>query len=138
MSKYLIQFSRFNADILMEYDQDGILKQMNCEFGIATPDVVAAFFKNFPWNQLHIEHYKKYPNTKVKELEQDLTFENFWNVYNNKLDKKSRVEAIWKTLTNVQRAKALAYIPSYETHLITNNITKKYPSTYLNSRIWEQ
>jgi hypothetical protein len=122
----------------MEYDQDGILKQMNCEFGTATPEVVAAFFKNFPWNQLHIEHYKKYPNTKVKELELDLSFENFWNLYDHKLDKKSRTEKIWNTLSKIEKAKALAHLPRYETLIIQNNVSKKYPSTYLNSRIWDQ
>lgn len=137
MFKYLIELTRFQSVIALEYDQGGLLISMSCDWQSADEKVIIFFFQHIPYTTAKLETYRKTPNVVVKKAEVDVSFDRFWELYNNKLDKKSRVEKIWNTLSEIERLKALAFIPKYENQLFTQGITKKYPSTYLNSRIWE-
>lgn len=137
MFKYLIELPRFQSVIALEYDANGLLIALNCDWQTADDKVITFFFQHVPFTTNKLEVYKKTPNVTVKKAEVDISFDRFWELYNNKLDKKTRVEKIWNTLSEIEKLKALAFIPKYENQLFTQGITKKYPSTYLNSRIWE-
>ena len=61
---------------------------------------------------------------------------NFYNKYNHKLSKRSRSEAIWKVMDNTEKAKAIAFISTYDKYLAQSGVAKMNPETYLKSEMW--
>jgi len=138
MSKYHIEFTRFQACCIVEYDDTGRLISLLLEYGVMTAEAKRFLFEKLPYDLVRLEAYKKAANVKVSEVEQDLSFESFWNRYNNKFGKKPRAEKLWELLNDKDRMLAYKYIQKYEQFLIQNpGINKKYPETYLSQRIWE-
>lgn len=138
MPRYLMKLTRRNASFHLEYNDDGVLVDLKLEISSSTPfEVLKFFFLNVPFMENHLEQYKKQQHVEIREVDQDLSFEAFWNAYDYKVDKKSTCTRIWNALTDVEKVKALAYIPKYNQHLLLTNVGRKYPSTYLNSRVWE-
>ena len=81
--------------------------------------------------------YGEIQNVKVSKVEEDLSFDNFWKVYNYKVGNKKRAERLWQRLTDDQKAKAITHLKSYESFLIMNpGLAKLYPETYLNQERW--
>ena len=59
-------------------------------------------------------------------------FEDFWNLYDKKVDRRSS-ESKWTKLTDEERIKSMVHIPNY----IKANPDKQYrknPDTYLNNK----
>lgn len=73
----------------------------------------------------------------VQETDESVlkSFNEFWDKYGKKVD-KNRAFKRWKRMTQEERKKAIAFIPTY--HAKETNIQfRKYPLTYLNARLWE-
>jgi len=138
MPKYIIEFTRFNASCIVEYDDTGRIVSFILEYGIMTAEAKRFLIEYFPWDLIKIQTYMKAKNIKVTEVAMDLSFDAFWSRYNNKFGKKPRTQKLWELLTDEERIKAYNYIQKYEQFLIQNTgINKKYPETYLSQRIWE-
>lgn len=138
MPKYIIEFTRFNANCIVEYDDTGRIVSFLLEYGIMTAEVKRFLIEYFPWDLTKIQTYMKAKNIKVTEVAMDLSFDAFWNRYNNKFGKKPRAQKFWELMTEEERIKAYNHIQKYEQFLIQNpGINKKYPETYLSQRIWE-
>lgn len=135
--KYLITFLKFEASAVCEYNEAGYLVDFHLTPGTFTADQYAFFFKYFPKNHKNIAQWKKgVKNVSIREIAPDLSFEAFYSQYDNKFGKKTRSMAIWKQMNDVEKAKAIAFIPKYKTHLITSGIQQKYAETYLNQQPW--
>jgi hypothetical protein len=62
-------------------------------------------------------------------------FDDFWNLYDKKVDRNS-CEAGWKKLTQQEKEAIMQHLPSY----ITSTPDKKFrkdPETYLNRKAWQ-
>lgn len=71
----------------------------------------------------------------VVELAQQITFEMFWNKYNDKArSSKKRSEKLWKKLPEEEQVKAHYYIETYNRN--RGNAEKKYCETYLTAEQW--
>ena len=71
----------------------------------------------------------------VVELGIDITFEMFWDKYNDKLrSSKKRSEKIWNKLKQEDKIKAFYHINTYNKY--RGNAEKKYAETYLNAELW--
>jgi hypothetical protein len=74
---------------------------------------------------------------QLKKIEEDLSFESFWERYNHKVGNKKRAERLWNQLSKKEKAKAMAFLKRYESYLNQNpGIAKLYPETYLNQQRW--
>lgn len=72
---------------------------------------------------------------EVVELQDKITFEMFWNKYNDKLrSSKKRSEKIWSKLDEANQAKAFYFITTYNKN--RGNAEKKYCETYLTAELW--
>lgn len=137
MSKYLIEFTRVKASVLVEYNDDGLMLNCIVNYGLLSTQMIAYLLLNFPHTTVILEKYKTMDNVKVSESLIDLSFESFYKLYNNKFGKKSRSEKLWDLLSDEEKIRALKYIQQYEQWLIMNaGIAKKYPETYLSQKIW--
>lgn len=77
-------------------------------------------------------------NFEITIGEPDLSFEAFWNAYNNKVGKKKMAENTWNKLSKANKIKALQAISSYNKYLSRKpGIDKAHATTYLNQEYWE-
>ena len=69
----------------------------------------------------------------IKEL--NIPFEDFWNLYDKKVDRKS-AEPKWGRLTDEERIKAMKHIPLYLKEYPEKKF-RKDPQTYLNNKSFD-
>jgi hypothetical protein len=75
-------------------------------------------------------------NNKDNNINTCFSFESFWNLYPNKNNKKG-CESKYKKLTESQRAKISATLPSFLAYKPFASYTPPHPLTYLNQERWE-
>lgn len=69
------------------------------------------------------------------EKEINISFDDFWNLYDKKID-RGKCEPKWKRLTDKDRIAIMNYIPKYKKS-ITEKKFRRHPTTFLNNRTWE-
>jgi hypothetical protein len=70
---------------------------------------------------------------KIKESKElNVPFEDFWNLYDKKVDRKSS-ESKWTKLTDEEREKSMNHIPNY-IKATQDKQYRKNPDTYLNNK----
>jgi len=75
--------------------------------------------------------------TFVEEIK-EITFQEFWNKYNEKEhSSKKKAEIRWNNMSKSARIQAYNYINKYKFNLPAG-VRMKYAETYLNSEIWEK
>lgn len=135
--KFLIEFTRFSAKVVVEYNESGWLVDMKLEPGSFTETEITFLFQNFPVYINWIERYKKFENVRVTELFDDLDFSTFWDKYAYKIGNKSRAARLWETLKPPEQAKAMSFIVQYNQQLLLQKgVAKLYPETYLQQQRW--
>lgn len=137
MSKYLIEFTRFGASVVVEYNEEEQLIYLKANYGTMDPKTALYFLKRIPGQKADIDAYAKLINTKVSPIAFDTEFATFWSEYANKFGNKGRSEKLWSGLSEEERIKAIKYIQSYNQWLLMNaGVQKKLPETYLNQQPW--
>lgn len=69
-------------------------------------------------------------------VEGSVTFEMFWDKYNNKaLSSKKKAYEKWKKMNEGDRQRAFNYIAKYKSQ-INYGTAPKYAETYLNAELW--
>ena len=133
-TSYLVTHKQTGKTMLFTYDLNGLLTAFKLDFNM-TASTVEFYRQNFPFTLGDLAYFKQNAQFRVDILQQDLSFDNFWKTYNNKVGNKPRAEKLWNALTDNDKAKALNYIRQYDNHLILNQgLTKLYPETYLNQK----
>lgn len=122
--------------MLFKYSLKGVLIESKLNF-----KPVVNFYEllhpPFPFSLEGIKLFKEDKSYRVQELKEVLNFKTFWNTFDYKYGNKQRAETLWKLLSEVQKAKAIAYIPTYKAMLINSNKDHLYPETYLKQKRFE-
>lgn len=90
-------------------------------------------------SQLHdnVRDTTKVVKFSVFEIEQDLSFDHFWEVFDNKVGNRKRARKLWDALTDQQRIAVFINIRKYKYFLsINTNQQQLYPETYLSQERW--
>ena len=78
----------------------------------------------------------KVASATFTEVLEEITFEMFWNRYNEKVrSSKKKAMITWKRLSRADQVKAFNHIRKYEQN-IAPGVAKKYAETYLNAELW--
>ncbi|MFN8238616.1 MAG: hypothetical protein U0T77_10650 [Chitinophagales bacterium] len=134
---YIIVSAKAAGDITLKYDLNGYLIEMQITANL-TPEQFEKLFSRAIYLESTAESLAANPNSSVKVLPEDLSFERFYDAYNNKLGKKVMAEKSWKALSRKDKIDALVGIKAYDFYLSRNpGISKAYPTTYINQRYWE-
>lgn len=73
---------------------------------------------------------------KVTEVQQEITFELFWDTYKQKV-KRDRCVKLWERMSQAERIRAYNGIAVYFRHLSENTWKSKAdPETYLRNKYW--
>ena len=62
----------------------------------------------------------------------NISFSEFWDLYDKKVGSRSKLEKKWNSLTNEQREIAMKHIPKYKASQPDKKV-RKNPETYLNN-----
>ena len=133
MAEYIFTSKLFKGQILFGFDeQDTLVKFIN--EAELTDEQIKYLTHNFPFTLSDL-HKILGKSGKIEELI-DVTFENFWERYDKKVNKK-RCEQLWFKLTEADRQVCLSKIQRYKNYCKMNNRITKDPDTYLRNRSWE-
>lgn len=144
--EYLITILGNNERKLLQVTyEDGLFQKMEIPPGETNTPEQISWFHNFMRsqtteqalvdNQRDASFIVKFRLTKV---DPNIEFDTFWNAYDYKTSNKQRATKLWKNLSKVQKAQAIAALKQYTYYLSLNpSIEKKYADTYLYQRAWE-
>lgn len=76
------------------------------------------------------------PNLKLTEIKFEVTFEAFWNKYDDKtISSRKKTLAKWNKMSDTDKLKAYNFISMYFSQ-ISPGTRKKYAETYLNAELY--
>ncbi|GIZ10263.1 hypothetical protein [Flavobacterium sp. UMI-01] len=88
----------------------------------------------FPWKEAHLKDWEKlYPPTTVEMTDFDLSFDNFWKLYNYKV-KREYSERAWNKLSDQDKIKCFLRLKKYNANLATNGQAKAHLVTWINQK----
>lgn len=125
------------------YDLNGHLRAFKIIEGELTGKQMSWLFggSNFPGSEnlmktIWLQDKELQKHFEVTIGEPDLSFEAFYKAYNYPVSKQKTIRA-WEKLSKKDKLEALKGIKPYDGMLARKHIAKAHPSTYLNSRRWE-
>lgn len=71
----------------------------------------------------------------MKEKVLNIPFKHFWDAYQKKVGKLSKIEKKWNALKDSERSAIMEHIPKYIASQ-PNKQFRKNPETYLNNESW--
>lgn len=138
-TKFELTSPVLNGKVTFEYDaNNGWLKGLQIE-GEITEQQHEAILARIPFKNEDKEFKACIHGTSASicSVEEDLSFERFWKLYNHKIGNKKRAESLWVKLPQIQKVNAIKYIKTYDNMLkLQNGIAKLYPETYLHQTRW--
>jgi hypothetical protein len=137
MSLYSLTSTAFDGEVLFEFNEAGILQKFDTSAAQLSEQQQIWILKKMPKHLAHVKMILGDSETAtLTELKQDVTFEMFWNRYNEKVrSSKKKAERIWNRLTKTNQVKAFRGIQTYERN-IPGGVLKKYAETYLGAELW--
>lgn len=134
MSRYLLTIPNYEGSVSFMYDDDNRLTGILFE-GHFPDNVKAVMLKTLPLTPDRLEVTKGRTGVLV-EIEESVTFEMFWNRYNDKArSSKVKTKRVWDKMSRAEQVKAYNYIERYVRN-IPPTVCKKYATTYLNDQLW--
>lgn len=138
MNKYIITSPRFAGEINVLYGVDNklvFIDFMKCDL---SDEQIDYFKTKLPvvYTDRFMEAFGQSKLTVIQEGF-EVTFDDFWNRYNNKVN-RLRAEKEWKKLSKADQVNAFAKYQMYERHLALNSWKSKAgPDRYLKERFWD-
>lgn len=132
--RYSITSSAFEGELTFAYDESDVLTGF---FNAATMNEqqIVWLATHFPMTVSLLEQVAGMSSTlTIRLTTQEVTFQEFWDAYNYKVDRKD-AEKAWDKLTLAEKITAFERIPSYNYFLMTRrNQERMYPATYLRGK----
>lgn len=140
VTTYTVKSKNYPDIWVFKYHLNGVLASFEVLEGTLNERQVRWLFdyRHFPYQEHMISAWEKMiTNFEIHKDLPDLTFEAFWEAYDQKV-KKVMAEKAWEKMTPADRIKAFIGIKGYNNYLQRKNgIQKAHASTYLNQRYFE-
>ncbi|RIV21364.1 hypothetical protein DYU11_18330 [Fibrisoma montanum] len=132
--RYTITSTSFEGELTFTYNEEGILTGFFNDATLSEKHL-DWLHRNFPVVQVLLERMAGNSETlTIRLTTNEVTFEQFWEAYNYKVDKQEAKKAFDK-LTKDEQIKAFETIPSYNFYLMMRpNTNRLYPATYLRGK----
>ncbi|MEI6899429.1 MAG: hypothetical protein WCL00_06095 [Bacteroidota bacterium] len=137
MKRFIYIASSGNWEMELRYADDGLLIFFELRERIElTRDMHAKVVEKFPRSVDDLEQFVKNAHGKMQEVQQEVTFEMFWDGYSKKIN-RLRAESLWKKMNEAERIQCYNSLKSYNRCLERTGRYKQDPETYLRGRGWE-
>jgi len=131
---YILQGKNTGIKVVFKYNLNGLLKAMEIDGEYEELQLKYLFWNAkfpFPYTEAMIEDVRKLGSFTITRVEEDLSFERFWETYRYKVSGK-RARLLWEKLSNAKRIMVFEHLPKYEAYLQRKGIEKAYPDSYLS------
>lgn len=92
-------------------------------------------YPRIPINENMMKSWYAIKNFTVAKGDPDLSFENFWNTYDEK-SKKIVTQKLWTKMSDGDKFNAIAFVKRFNNHLRLKGTAKPLPDTYLRQKRW--
>lgn len=136
MRQFILTSSEFHGQVTFIYTDSGNLKMFNDESIMNEPQQ-RFLLTHLPRTISEILEWKKRSKTaKFREVDFEVSFEQWWEKYGYKTGRLKAVEQ-WQKLKPIERIRAFEYIDRYKTKKKLEGTALLYPERYLKNRVWE-
>ena len=129
--KFILTSDKIKGEVVFEFT-DSILTKYDTSSAELTDAQILFFATYLPRELYEVEAFLKRSETaKFTEIVQEITFEMFWNKYDEKI-RSSKKETLkrWNKMSKNEQRKAYNYIQKYF-YSIPQGVVKMYATTYL-------
>ncbi|GAB2586421.1 hypothetical protein [Spirosoma areae] len=132
--RYSITSPMFEGQLMFYYNEQDVLEGFSNEAEMK-PEQIKWLATHFPMTIADLEWVAGSSSTIIiRRTTQELTFDEFWEAYKLKVNKKE-AQVAWDKLTEPERVQAFENIPGYNYFLMYRpNQNKMYPDTYLRGK----
>jgi len=139
VTKFSVTSQKMPEGVIYTYSKAGQLLGFEIKEQSINTSIVESVVKNL---HVHINSFIEWAklissknDVTVVELTQEVTFEMFWNKYNDKQrSSRKRSLKLWEKLSDEDRVMAFYFINTYLR--VKGNAEKKYCETYLAAQQW--
>ena len=135
LSRYLITSEKFAGEVEVYYS-DSLLQRIdfaNCNMNAAQR---VAFKKELPTVEADLKGFSETFKVRVMAADVEVHFEEFWNAYGNKINRK-RCIPLWEKMTATERYLAWNSCKAYNAYVLRRNKYRYDPENYLRDKMWE-
>lgn len=136
MRVFEVTSDKYSGVVVYKFGEDD--RFVGIDFSGSDVNVAQAHWimMHLPANAGSMAHF---PGTsaKVVEVVEEVDFQRFWDRYNDKA-RSSRVKTkrVWDRMRKSDQMRAYHFVPKYFSS-IPGGVMKKYATTYLNDRLWD-
>ncbi len=130
--RYLITSNRSEAKVVLGYDADGLLYEVQVQ-DMPEADHRLWPFRHAPLREADVKTVFSQGHLKFQVL--SVTFDDFWLKYAYKEGKKDSEKA-WGRMTEASRQLAYSYIERYRAACARDRKHLMYPASYLRAERW--
>jgi hypothetical protein len=137
MKRYSLTSDSFTGEVMFVFNDWSLLESFDTTGAQLSETQQVFLLKSLPRDLAELQNLiSKSISAKITEIPFTVTFDLFWNRYNEKL-RSSRKKSLakWIRLSATDQAKAYYFIAKYE-NSIPNGVSKKYAESYLNAELW--
>lgn len=127
--------SKTGGQLFFKFDLNGYLIEFKYSGRELTETAAEYVHKMIPKNKDQVNWFKKSKSWEVIASEPDLSFDNFWNTYDNKSKKQDCIK-LWKSLSKDHKFNAIAFIKRFKSWTKMKNYGFPLPDTYLRKKRW--
>ncbi len=124
----------FTGYIEFNFNDNDLLEKMEIHADLSEKQQIY-LLKNMPREIIELDKLKSSTVT-IAEINQDVTFDMFWNRYDEKIrSSKKKALSKWNKMILSDRIRAFRFITKYESNILPGT-AKKYAETYLTAELW--
>lgn len=137
MKTYLLTSPKWPGEIEVVYNDLNLMVSIDISRADLAEKQQIYFLRDLPREMAELMKLKeKSPTLVITEVEQEVTFEMFWNKYDEKIrSSRKRTERAWNRMSKTNQVKAYRFIEKYKMNLLPGT-NSKYAETYLNAELW--
>lgn len=137
MKTYLLTSPKWPGEIEVVYNDLNLMVSIDISRADLAEKQQIYFLRDLPREMAELMKLKeKSPTLVITEVEQEVTFEMFWNKYDEKIrSSRKRTERAWNRMSKTNQVKAYRFIQKYKMNLLPGT-NPKYAETYLNAELW--
>jgi hypothetical protein len=139
---YLLQIKTPKSgtlSILVRYDAAGYLvsQELRDYPSKMTDEQINWLWSVAPKMREYMQEWKAATGYKAIELESDLSFEAFWDLYDHKLGNKKRTRDHWNKLDEATKALAMQKVKEYNFYMAHQTYDKVFAERWLAQKRYE-
>ena len=133
MKTYHLTSTAFTGYVSIVFGDNGLLQSTDMSTATLSEQQQRWFLHNIPSVEADLQRIIASSDTaKIMEVKQEVTFEDFYRRYGNKVGKKE-AQRKWARMSKAEQIKAYNFIPKYLQGL---TVAMMYPASYLNAERW--